>query len=438
MGSLVLLDGASMWFRSFFGVPSSITAPDGRPVNAVRGFLDSIATLITRERPGRLVVCLDLDWRPQFRVDLIPSYKAHRVAEEIYDGEPDLEEVPDELTPQVDMIMELLDAFGIATAGAAGYEADDIIGALSRRAAERGDEVLIVSGDRDEVQLVRPGVELLAPIKGMTQTKTYDEAAVHEEYGVSPAQIIDLKGLAGDSSDNIPGVPGVGEKTAVSLLQQYPTLEEIYAHIDELKGAVRTRLENGRELAFLSRDLATIRTDVGISLDLEKARANDLNLPAVEAIFRELEFRTLIARLPKLAPGYQPPQSAAPGGQLSLFGEPITQISQSETFDNHYTVVNTPEALRDLQQILSKAECLAVIPRPPASIRCAPSWWAYPSRSPKARATISRSGTAPVNRNCRWRRCVPPCSRLSPIRACQNTVTMPNTTCWRCARPALI
>ena len=154
---VLLLDGASMWFRSFFGVPSSITAPDGRPVNAVRGFIDSIATLITRERPGRLVVCLDLDWRPQFRVDLIPSYKAHRVAVESpnleFDGgEPDLEEVPDELTPQVDMIMELLDAFGIATAGAAGYEADDVLGTLA--AAERHDPVVVVSGDRDLLQLV--------------------------------------------------------------------------------------------------------------------------------------------------------------------------------------------------------------------------------------------------------------------------------------------
>src|SRR3569833_675242 len=115
---VLLLDGASMWFRSFFGVPSSIKAPDGRQVNAVRGFLDSVATLITRERPGRLVVCLDLDWRPQFRVAAIPSYKAHRVAEENPSGEPDLEEVPDELSHQVEMIMELLDAFGIATAGA--------------------------------------------------------------------------------------------------------------------------------------------------------------------------------------------------------------------------------------------------------------------------------------------------------------------------------
>ena len=129
---VLLLDGASMWFRSFFGVPSSITAPDGRPVNAVRGFIDSVATLITRERPHRLVVCLDLDWRPQFRVDAIPSYKAHRVAEETYSGEPDLEEVPDELSPQVEMIMELLDAFGIATAGAPGFDHTFLIRALQQ------------------------------------------------------------------------------------------------------------------------------------------------------------------------------------------------------------------------------------------------------------------------------------------------------------------
>ena len=139
---LVLLDGASMWFRSYFGVPSSITAPDGRPVNAVRGFIDSMAVVITQQKPSRLVVCLDLDWRPQFRVDLIPSYKAHRVAEPEPAGEPDIEEVPDDLTPQVDMIMELLDAFGIPTAGAPGFEADDVLGTLAaqerRRPGRRG------------------------------------------------------------------------------------------------------------------------------------------------------------------------------------------------------------------------------------------------------------------------------------------------------------
>jgi 5'-3' exonuclease len=153
---LLLLDGASMWFRSYYGVPSSITAPDGRPVNAVRGFLDSTAVVITQQRPARLVVCLDLDWRPQFRVDLIQSYKAHRVAQEISGpgpaGQPDIEEVPDDLTPQVDMILELLDAFGIPTAGAPGFEADDVLGTLAAR--ECLDPVVVVSGDRDLLQVV--------------------------------------------------------------------------------------------------------------------------------------------------------------------------------------------------------------------------------------------------------------------------------------------
>src|ERR1700743_481296 len=149
---LVLLDGASMWFRSYFGVPSSITSRDGRPVNAVRGFIDSMAVVISQQRPKRLAVCLDLDWRPQFRVDLIPSYKAHRVAEPEPEGTPDVEEVPDALTPQVDMIMQLLDAFGIATAGAEGFEADDVLGTLA--AQERDDPVVVVSGDRDLLQVV--------------------------------------------------------------------------------------------------------------------------------------------------------------------------------------------------------------------------------------------------------------------------------------------
>lgn len=229
---VLLLDGASMWFRSFFGVPSSITAPDGRPVNAVRGFIDSVATLITRERPGRLVVCLDLDWRPQFRVDLIPSYKAHRVAEENAVGDLDIEEVPDDLTPQVDMIMELLDAFGIATAGAVGYEADDVLGTLA--AAERRDRVVVVSGDRDLLQLVADEpvqVRVLYLGRGLSNATMFGPAEVAERYSVpthrpGPAYA-ELALLRGDPSDGLPGVPGVGEKTAATMLAQYGSLESI-------------------------------------------------------------------------------------------------------------------------------------------------------------------------------------------------------------------
>src|SRR5690349_5023869 len=182
---VLLLDGASMWFRSFFGVPSSITAPDGRPVNAVRGFLDAVATVITRERPRRLVVCRDDDWRPQWRVELIPSYKAHRVAEEEPAGHPDIEEVPDDLTPQVDMIMEILDAFGIPTAGAQACEADDVLGTLVER--ERKDPAVVVSGDRDLLQLVRDApvsVRVLYLGGGLAKATKWGPEEVADKYGV--------------------------------------------------------------------------------------------------------------------------------------------------------------------------------------------------------------------------------------------------------------
>lgn len=231
---LVLLDGASMWFRSYFGVPSSITAPDGRPVNALRGFLDAVATVVTRERPSRLVVCRDDDWRPQWRVDLIPSYKAHRVLEENPEGEPDIEEVPDDLTPQVDMIMEILDAFGIPTAGAAECEADDVLGTLA--AQETRDPVVVVSGDRDLLQLVRDEpvpVRVLYLGRGLAKATKWGPEEVAATYGVAidragPAYA-ELALLRGDPSDGLPGVPGVGEKTAATLLAQYGSLDGILA-----------------------------------------------------------------------------------------------------------------------------------------------------------------------------------------------------------------
>jgi len=230
---VLLLDGASMWFRSYFGVPSSITAPDGRPVNAVRGFFDSVATLITRQHPGRLAVCLDLDWRPQWRVDLIASYKAHRVAEEV-PAAADIEEVPDELTPQVEMIAELLDAFGIATAGAPGFEADDVLGTLA--AAERRDPVIVVSGDRDLLQVVtdRPvPVSVLYLGQGLAKATLFGPTEVAQRYGLpverAGAAYAEMALLRGDPSDGLPGVPGIGDKTAAGLLTRYGSLASVLA-----------------------------------------------------------------------------------------------------------------------------------------------------------------------------------------------------------------
>jgi 5'-3' exonuclease len=270
MSSLVLLDGASMWFRSYFGVPNSITAPDGRPVNALRGFLDAMATVITRERPSRLVVCRDDDWRPQWRVDLIPSYKAHRVLEENPDGEPDVEEVPDELTPQVDMIFDILDAFGIPTAGAAEHEADDVLATLAAR--EERDPVVVVSGDRDLLQLVRDEpvpVRVLYLGSGLAKATKWGPVEVADKYGVpidraGPAYA-ELALLRGDPSDGLPGVPGIGEKTATTLLAQHGSLDAILTAANDPKSkmskAYRTKLLKAADYIEAAGPVVKVATD---------------------------------------------------------------------------------------------------------------------------------------------------------------------------------
>ena len=272
---LLLLDGASMWFRSYFGVPSSITAPDGRPVNAVRGFIDSMAVVITQQRPARLAICLDLDWRPQFRVDLIPSYKAHRVAEPEPAGEPDIEEVPDDLTPQIDMIMELLDAFGIPTAGAEGFEADDVLGTLA--AQERRDPVVVVSGDRDLLQVVADDpvpVRVLYLGRGLSKATLFGPAEVAEHYGVpvdrAGAAYAELALMRGDPSDGLPGVPGVGEKTASTLLAQHGSLEQILAVAHDPKSkmakGLRAKLLAATDYIEAASQVVLVATDAPVTL----------------------------------------------------------------------------------------------------------------------------------------------------------------------------
>ncbi|CAM5309029.1 5'-3' exonuclease OS=Streptomyces tendae OX=1932 GN=GUR47_33575 PE=4 SV=1 [Streptomyces tendae] len=229
----MLLDTASLYFRAYFGVPDSVKAPDGTPVNAVRGLLDFIDRLVKDHRPDRLVACMDADWRPQWRVELIPSYKAHRVAEERPAG-PDEEEVPDTLSPQVPVIEAVLDALGIARVGVAGYEADDVIGTYTARA---GGPVDIVTGDRDLYQLVDDarGVRVLYPVKGVGTLNLVDEAALREKYGVDGRGYADLALLRGDPSDGLPGVPGIGEKTAAKLLAEFGDLAGIRAAADDPK-----------------------------------------------------------------------------------------------------------------------------------------------------------------------------------------------------------
>ncbi|MGW8063406.1 5'-3' exonuclease [Streptomyces ziwulingensis] len=260
----MLLDTASLYFRAYFGVPDSVKAPDGTPVNAVRGLLDFIDRLVKDHRPGHLVACMDADWRPHWRVELIPTYKAHRVAEETAQG-PDTEEVPDTLSPQVPVIEDVLDALGIARVGVAGYEADDVIGTYTARA--RG-PVDIVTGDRDLYQLVDDAreVRVLYPIKGVGTLALTDEAALREKYGVDGRGYADLALLRGDPSDGLPGVAGIGEKTAAKLLAEFGDLAGIQAAVDDPKAKLtpsqRKRLTEARPYLAVAPKVVRVAGDV--------------------------------------------------------------------------------------------------------------------------------------------------------------------------------
>ncbi|HET6876785.1 MAG TPA: 5'-3' exonuclease [Jatrophihabitans sp.] len=218
--ALMLVDAANLYFRAFYAIPDSVTAPDGRPVNAIRGFLDMSASLIDRRRPDRWIACLDLDWRPAFRVQLVPTYKAHRVAP---DGG---EAVPDKLSPQIPLLLELLGAFGLACSGAEGFEADDVMATLAHRDPDR---VEIVTGDRDMLALAGDRVTVLYTGKGIAKLEAMGAAEVEQRYGVAAAHYADFAVLRGDPSDGLPGVPGVGEKTAAALVSRFGSIEQIVA-----------------------------------------------------------------------------------------------------------------------------------------------------------------------------------------------------------------
>jgi 5'-3' exonuclease len=223
----MLLDSASLYFRAFYGVPDTVKAPDGTPVNAVRGFLDIIAKLVTTYEPTHIVACWDDDWRPQWRVDLIPSYKTHRVAQ-VVEHAPDVEVVPDPLEVQVPVIRETLDALGIAIIGAAEHEADDVIGTLATTADIPVD---IVTGDRDLFQLIDDDrdVRVVYTARGMSNLEVVTDTVVATKYGVHARQYADFAAMRGDSSDGLPGVKGIGDKSAASLLAAHGDLDGIIA-----------------------------------------------------------------------------------------------------------------------------------------------------------------------------------------------------------------
>ncbi|TMR13571.1 5'-3' exonuclease [Nonomuraea turkmeniaca] len=267
----MLLDTPSLYFRAFYGVPESIKAPDGSPINAVRGLIDMIATLVRQHSPTELAATMDADWRPAFRVAAIPTYKAHRVA---YGN---TEVVPETLVPQIAVIQEVLDAVGIAVLESAGYEADDVIGTLTHQASGAVD---IVTGDRDLFQLVddaRP-VRVLYTVRGIRNLQIVDEAFVTAKYGVPGRAYADFATLRGDPSDGLPGVAGVGEKTAAALITRFGSLETLIEALDTgvtdgFPAGSRTRLAAARD--YLSAAPAVVQVAHDAPLP-----AADLTLPA--------------------------------------------------------------------------------------------------------------------------------------------------------------
>jgi 5'-3' exonuclease len=255
---LLLLDTPSLYFRAFHGIPDTITAPDGTPVNAVRGLLDFVARLVTDRRPTRLVAAMDNDWRPAFRVAAVPSYKAHRVAS------GNEEEVPDALSPQVAIIEDVLEALGVACFGVDGYEADDVLGTLATRDPGPVD---VVTGDRDLIQLVDDSrdVRIIYVARGVGKAEAIDEAAVTAKYGIPGRAYADFATLRGDPSDGLPGVAGIGDKTAASLITKYGDLPSLLAAVEAgdraMPAGARTKLEAGRDYLAVAPMVVAVAKD---------------------------------------------------------------------------------------------------------------------------------------------------------------------------------
>lgn len=260
---LMLLDTASLYFRAYFGVPDSITAADGTPVNAVRGILDFIARLVTDRGPGRLVACLDADWRPAFRVELLPSYKAHRLA----NAATNTEEVPRALEAQVPIILEVLDALGIAHVGVPGFEADDVIGTLATRDPGPVD---VVTGDRDLFQLVDDSreVRILYTARGVGRHEVIEEGTVTTKYGIPGRSYADFATLRGDPSDGLPGLAGVGDKTAATLITRFGTLAALVAAVDDpaadLSPTMRRKITDAADYLAVAPAVVAVRPDVPV------------------------------------------------------------------------------------------------------------------------------------------------------------------------------
>lgn len=281
---LMLIDGNSITYRAFFALPP-LSNTAGQFTNAVFGFTQMLLKMLQDEQPTHIAVAFDAG-KQTFRHGIYESYKGTR------------QKTPSELSEQFPLVRQVLNAFGITTIEMPNYEADDLIGTLSKMSDAEGIQTLVVSGDKDLLQLVSENVYAILTKRGITEVDRYDIQAVFDRYGLTPQQIIDLKSLMGDTSDNIPGVPGVGEKTAIKLLQSYPSLEEVLNHIDEVSGAkLKERLRENEQLARVSKELATINREVPLDLKLEDLAYQGYDAAAVRKVFVQMEFKSLVDKI---------------------------------------------------------------------------------------------------------------------------------------------
>jgi len=283
---LAIIDGKSVFYRGYYGMPNLSTA-EGKPTGGVYGFAVLGLQILKKLNPDYVIVAWDKSkTNIRARRKLYPEYKANR------------KPMPDDMREQIPILRELLDGFGWPLLETDDYEADDIMGALALQAKKRGLETVLISSDLDLLQLVQPQIQYYALKKGLTDIREYTDESINEEFGFSKEKFDDYKALKGDSSDNIPGVAGVGEKTAKELVQKYATLENIYEHLDELKDNLRNKLEAGRDMAFLSRELVHIMTEAPVKLDLKASEVSKSNPAAIRKLFQQLEFKRLVSELP--------------------------------------------------------------------------------------------------------------------------------------------
>ena len=327
---LLLFDGNGLIHRAFHAIPPLTVSKTGEMVNAVQGFASTLLKVLNEVKPTHWAIAFDRP-TPTFRHEKFEAYKAQRP------------ETPQELVSQIKRVHQLVDAFRLPTFEIDGYEADDVLGTLSCQASQQGIDTIIVTGDNDILQMVSPGTKVLAPRRTFSDTVTYDEAGVQDKYGITPQQLTDLKALTGDPSDNIPGIPGIGDKTAAKLLQQFGSLEGIYAHIEEITpDKLRASLGDRKAQVFQNKELVTIVTSVPVTLDLDACRVSAYDRRQVVELFRELEFAKLLSRLPEQM---QRTPTAAPSQAMP---------------ERDYHTVSTDQALEKLITQLSAAKEFAV------------------------------------------------------------------------------